>query len=92
MTLIEDGICENHVSLVVAPATLIYNWQDEIKKFSKKLKTVRITCNIAQRKKLIEIIPEYYVVITSYDYIRRDYELYKDYQFNYFILDEAQYI
>ena len=31
MTLIEDGIGENHVSLVVAPATLIYNWQDEIK-------------------------------------------------------------
>ena len=43
MTLIEDGIGENHVSLVVAPATLIYNWQDEIKKFSKKLKTVCIT-------------------------------------------------
>ena len=92
MTLIEDGIGENHVSLVVAPATLIYNWQDEIKKFSKKLKTVCITGNIAQRKKLIESIPEYDVVITSYDYIRRDYELYKDYQFYYFILDEAQYI
>ena len=30
-------------------------------------------------------------MFTSYDYIRRDYELYKDYQF-YFILDEAQYI
>ena len=92
MTLIEDGIGENHVSLVVAPATLIYNWQDEIKKFSKKLKTVCITGNIAQRKKLIESIPEYDIVITSYDYIRRDYELYKDYQFYYFILDEAQYI
>ena len=92
MTLIEDGIGENHVSLVVAPATLIYNWQDEIKKFSKKLKTVCITGNIAQRKKLIESIPEYDVVITSYDYIRRDYKLYKDYQFYYFILDEAQYI
>ena len=92
MTLIEDGIGENHVSLVVAPATLIYNWQDEIKKFSKKLKTICITGNIAQRKKLIESIPEYDVVITSYDYIRRDYELYKDYQFYYFILDEAQYI
>ena len=77
MTLIEDGIGENHVSLVVAPATLIYNWQDEIKKFSKKLKTVCITGNIAQRKKLIESISEYDVVITSYDYIRRDYELYR---------------
>ena len=92
MTLIEDGIGENHVSLVVAPATLIYNWQDEINKFSKKLRTICITGNISQRKKLIESIPDYDVVITSYDYIRRDYELYKDYQFYYFILDEAQYI
>lgn len=37
MTLIEDGIGENHVSLVVAPATLIYNWQDEIKKILKEI-------------------------------------------------------
>ena len=31
-------------------------------------------------------------IITSYDYLRRDYDLYKDYLFNYIILDEAQYI
>ena len=92
MTLIEDSISKDHVSLVVAPATLIYNWQDEIKKFSNQLKTVCITGNIAQRKKLIENLQDYDVVITSYDYIRRDFELYKDYQFYYFILDEAQYI
>lgn len=54
MTLIEDSISKDRVSLVVAPATLIYNWQDEIKKFSNQLKTVCITGNIAQRKKLIE--------------------------------------
>ena len=92
MTLIEDSISKDRVSLVVAPATLIYNWQDEIKKFSNQLKTVCITGNIAQRKKLIENLQDYDVVITSYDYIRRDFELYKDYQFYYFILDEAQYI
>ena len=92
MTLIEDSIGDGHVSLVVAPATLIYNWQDEIHKFSNKLKTVCITGNIAQRKKLIDSINDYDIVITSYDYIRRDYELYKDYQFYYFVLDEAQYI
>ena len=55
--------------------------QDEIKKFSNQLKTVCITGNIAQRKKLIENLQDYDVVITSYDYIRRDFELYKDYQF-----------
>ena len=92
MTLIEDGIGENHVSLVVAPATLIYNWQDEIKKFSKKLKTVCITGNIAQRKKLIESIPEYDIVITSYDYLRRDIDMYENKNLHTIVLDEAQYI
>ena len=91
MTLIEDGIGENHVSLVVAPATLIYNWQDEIKKFSKKLKTVCIL-KYCSKKEINWKHSRIWCCYTSYDYIRRDYELYKDYQFYYFILDEAQYI
>ncbi len=91
MTLIEDGIGENHVSLVVAPATLIYNWQDEIKKFSKKLKPVCITGNIQTRSELIKEIKQG-LYVTSYDYMRRDFEFYQGIQFYYFILDEAQYI
>ena len=89
MTLIEDGISENQLCLVVAPATLIYNWQDEIK-IPKELNSF-ITGNIAQRKKLIESIPEYDVVITS-RIIFVEIMNYKDYQFYYFILDEAGYI
>lgn len=92
MTLLEDSINDNNVNLVVAPATLIYNWQDEIHKFSKKLKVLCITGNLIQRKKAIASVKDYDVIITSYDYIRRDFDLYKDITFNYFILDEAQYI
>lgn len=92
MTLLEDSISDDHVNLVVAPATLIYNWQDEIHKFSKKLKVLCVTGNLAQRKKAIASIKDYDVIITSYDYIRRDFDLYQDITFHYFILDEAQYI
>lgn len=92
ITLLEDSKNDNHVSIVIAPATLIYNWSDEIKKFSSDLNVLCITGTLAQRKKQIENLADYDIVITSYDYIRRDYDLYKNYQFYYLILDEAQYI
>ena len=41
---------------------------------------------------MIQRINDYDLVITSYDYIRRDIDLYQDYVFEYVILDEAQYI
>ncbi len=91
MTLIEDGIGENHVSLVVAPATLIYNWEDEVHKFSNKLPVTCITGNIQRRSELIKEIKQG-LYVTSYDYMRRDFELYQEIEFEYVILDEAQYI
>ena len=87
---LEDS--KDKVSIVITPATLILNWQDEIKKFSNDLKVTCITGNLAIRKKLIDQINNYNIVITSYDYLRRDFELYRDYRFEYIVLDEAQYI
>lgn len=92
ITVLENTKFENKVSIVITPATLILNWQDEIKKFSTDLKVLCISGSLTTRKELIEQITNYNVIITSYDYLRRDYNLYKDYYFEYIILDEAQYI
>ena len=59
---------------------------------SSDLKVLCIIGNTSIRKKSVNEIDNYDVIITSYDYLRRDYDLYKDYLFNYIILDEAQYI
>lgn len=81
-------------SLVVSPSSLTLNWQNEVKKFTNKLKTIVIRGTSQERKCLIENIKDYDLVITSYDLLKRDIDLYKekDYQFKYIIADEAQYL
>lgn len=78
-------------SLVVCPSSLIYNWEDEVHKFSQTLKITCITGMPEIRKDIIEHITTG-LYVTSYDYMRRDYELYQNIEFEYVILDEAQYI
>ena len=81
-------------SLVVSPSSLTLNWQNEVKKFTNKLKTIVIRGTLQERKYLIENIKDYDLVITSYDLLKRDIDIYKekDYRFKYVIADEAQYL
>ena len=78
-------------SLVVCPASLIYNWEDEVHKFSPNMSVQCIVGKASQRKELIAHMNDYRINITSYDYLRSDYELYGK-TLGYLILDESQYI
>ena len=75
-------------SLVVCPTTLVWNWQEEIKKFLPNVKTLVLNGN--HRRDLFDEISKADVIITAYSLLRRDIELYKKISFNYVILDEAQ--
>ena len=79
---------------MVSPSSLTLNWQNEARKFTNELKTVVIRGTLQERKRLIEEIENYDLVITSYDLLKRDIELYKEknYTFKYIIADEAQYL
>lgn len=87
-----DSEASGKTSIVICPASLIYNWEDEIHRFSKTLKCKCICGNAKQRAQEIASYSQYDVLLTSYDYIRRDIELYEAMTFYYVILDEAQYI
>ena len=80
------------ISLIITPASLIFNWQDEITKFAQHLNCLCIHGSASQRQASILTIQEYDVIVTSYDYLRRDHELYQHHTFSYIVLDEAQYI
>lgn len=88
-----ESMKEYHMpSLVITPASLLLNWQDEIQKFSSTLKVLCIYGQKERREEAIETLQDYDVIITSYDYIRRDIDCYEGIKFHTIILDEAQYI
>ena len=77
-------------SIVVCPTSLLYNWHEEITKFSKGAKAIIIEGTPSQRKKMISIIIENDILITSYTLIQKDIEQYKNITFSNIILDEAR--
>lgn len=80
------------VSLVVCPASLIYNWLEEIARFAPELHAVAVAGNQSERAGIIETLEQYDVAVTSYDLLKRDIALYENKRFRYEIIDEAQYI
>ena len=90
--LIDEKKKSGKTSIVVCPSSLYINWEKEIHRFSKKLKTLIISGTAEQREELIKKIDKYDVVITSYDLLKRDIEKYEDFTFKFVIADEAQYI
>nr|MBP3597885.1 DEAD/DEAH box helicase [Eubacterium sp.] len=78
--------------LVVTPASLVYNWESEFQKFAPEMKVCLMVGAAEERKELLEAYEHYDVVVTSYDLLRRDIELYQDKSFGCQIIDEAQYI
>ena len=87
-----SGKKEGVTTLVVAPASLVFNWGEEFGRFGPELKVQLITGDQQERQKRIEEYADYDVSVTSYDLLRRDISYYEGKKFTYEIIDEAQYI
>ena len=81
-------------SIVVCPSSLTINWKNEAQKFANDINVQVIYGSAEERINQINNIPNYDLIITSYDSLKRDIEKYKEknYSFKYIIADEAQYI
>jgi len=75
-------------ALVVCPTTLIYNWENEIRKFTPSL-TYHIHHG-GQRSRVKDELMNYDITITTYGTLRSDIKLFVSIEFDYIILDESQ--
>lgn len=79
-------------SLIVCPASLVYNWESELEKFAPSLKRSVAAGTAQKRRQELSDCQQADVVITSYDLLKRDIEWYEDLHFTMQFIDEAQYI
>jgi superfamily II DNA or RNA helicase len=77
-------------SVVIMPASLIHNWQAEIRKFIPHIGYLTYTG--AQRHELLPQIPYAHLVLTTYGTIRNDFDELSGFDFGYIVLDESQVI
>jgi superfamily II DNA or RNA helicase len=75
-------------ALVVCPTTLIYNWENEIRKFTPSLSWHIHHGSLRARKS--EDFDKFNVIITTYGTLRSDIQLMLKILFDYVILDESQ--
>ncbi|KXN89905.1 Putative DNA helicase INO80 [Leucoagaricus sp. SymC.cos] len=86
--------------LVVAPASTLHNWQQEITRFVPKLKALPYWGNVKDRmtlrkfwsKKEISYDQDapFHVLITSYQLVTQDQQYFQRVKWQYMVLDEAQ--
>jgi len=95
--LLDEKERSGAVSLIVCPASLVYNWENEIHTFGPELSAVVAAGTQGEREALLGELKERNftgtdVIITSYDLLKRDLAFYADLEFRFEIIDEAQYI
>ena len=75
-------------ALVVCPTTLIYNWQNEVRKFTPSLGWH--IHHGSMRSRNVEELTKHDIIITTYGTLRSDIQLLLKIFFDYVILDESQ--
>jgi len=86
----ERGKKPGRPSLVIAPTSVVPNWEAEAEKFTPHLKTVVLQGK--DRAALFSKIAKADLVLTSYPLLTQDFEILKAQDWHTLVLDEAQYI
>lgn len=75
-------------ALVVCPTTLMFNWENEIKKFTPSLTYYVHHGNLRLKDSLTKVNAD--IIITTYGTLRSDIKQFVEIPFDYVILDESQ--
>jgi len=77
-------------SLIIVPASLLHNWESEIRLYTPALKVC--TYKGTGRRKSTSYFSYYDIILSSYHTVRQDIEIINKFRFHYIILDESQVI
>ncbi len=77
-------------ALIVLPASLVFNWRNELERFAPSL-TVQ-THTGQQRNKDPRVLRRFDVLLTTYQTALRDIDILREIDFSYVVLDESQQI
>ncbi|MCD6181842.1 MAG: DEAD/DEAH box helicase [Candidatus Cloacimonetes bacterium] len=79
------------ISMVICPKTLMFNWAEEVRKFSNNISFILYEGIQKERIKMLENL-KVNLIIASYTIVQNDIEELQKFDFEYVILDEAQHI
>ncbi len=90
ISLLNEVYQENKdfLGLIIVPSSLLYNWKEEIIKFTGI--TPKLVEGVASNRKKIIANEKNGFLITTYQALRNDIEEYKNRNFDIVVLDEAQ--
>jgi superfamily II DNA or RNA helicase len=88
-TLFEDPV-QKFTSLIVVPASILYNWENEIRRFTPQMKFYCYKGN--QRRKSTSYFHHFDIILSSYHTVRQDIDIMSLFKFHYIVLDESQVI
>ena len=79
---------EDFKALVVCPTTLMYNWANEVKKFTPDIEVYIHHGGNRSKPELQKT--KVHIIITTYGTLRSDIKLFSEIPFDYIVLDESQ--
>lgn len=85
-----DGRPPRFPVLVVAPASVVYNWRNELGRFAPALRVLVYAGSPAERKEKDKYIAGSDVVVTTYQTLRIDIDTLDRYHYAMAVFDEAQ--
>lgn len=92
LALSRDSNCDNLPSLIVCPKTLVQHWVGETGKFFSENVLRATSLDTSGFRGDFALLEKFNVLITSYDFVRRETRLFESQRFHYCILDEGHMI
>ena len=80
----------HYTSLVVAPASVVYNWRNELARFAPTLSVMTYTGDTAKRKDKRTALMRWDVVLTTYRTLLNDIDQLAGHAFGIVVFDESQ--